>query len=265
MIHEKHTHLITGYIEGSLSETDRIQLQSLIDQGEIDILDLVDLERIYKQVGSIDVPEPGQRVHNNFYRFLDHTINDQTKNTSHFNPINKFLNSRSAWSFAAAAACLLIGILIGDLWNPVSDRDEKIDLLSSEVTQMREVLMISLLQNESPVERLRAVNISQQIPETDNRLVEALLNTLNNDTNVNVRIAAINALVDRGENPFVRKGLIESISSQTSPLVQIALADAMITLQASDSATEFELLLAKNDQMDSSVRTKLENTIMALK
>lgn len=265
MIKEKHSHLVTGYLDGTLSEVDRIQLQHLIDKGEIDILDLVDLERIYKHSGSIVVPEPGQRVHDRFYRFIEIEKSNLEKTTSPFWGGKFQLGSSSWFSYAAVAASLILGIMIGDYWNPVSNRDDKIDLLSEEVTQMREVLMISLLQNDSPVERLRAVNLSQQIPETDDRLVEALLNTLNNDRNVNVRVAAINALVDRGANPSVREGLIESISNQTSPLVQIALADAMITLQASDSATEFERLLAETEGMDASVRIKIENTILALK
>jgi hypothetical protein len=266
MIDDKYISLVTEYLEGTLSETDRIQLQSLIDRNEIDILDLVDLERIYKQAGSLEVPEPGQRVHDRFYRFLEeseHSKSTQSPNKSLLIP--KLSKNKVWFNYLAIAASLVVGIFIGDIWNPMSDQDEKIDLLSAEVTQMREVLMISLLQNDSPVERLRAVNISQQIPETDNRLVEALLNTLNTDSNVNVRVAAINALVERGGDPSVRQGLIESISSQTSPLVQIALADAMITLQESEAVMEFEILLAQTDQMDASVRTKLENTILALK
>lgn len=265
MINEKYTDLVTGYLEGTLSEVDRVQLQNLIDTGEIDILELVDLERIYKYSGSIETPEPGQRVHDRFYRFLESEQSPMGKLAS-INFGGKLHLSPSKWfTYAAIAASLIIGIMIGDFWNPVSNSDEKIDLLSKEVTQMREVLMISLLQNDSPVERLRAVNLSQEIPETDDRLIEALLNTLNNDRNVNVRVAAINALIERGTNPTVRKGLIDSISNQSSPLVQIALADAMITLQASDSATEFERLLAETEEMDASVRTKLENTILALK
>lgn len=265
MISDKHIHLVTGYIEGSLSETDRIQLQSLIDRGEVDILDLVNMEKVYKQIGSIEVPKPGQRVHDNFYRFLDAQVKEQRSKSTGSGFKQTLSRIQPLWSYVVAAACLVIGIFIGDLWNPFSDNEGKIDQLSTEVTQMREVLMISLLQNDSPVERLRAVNISQQISKTDDRLVEALLNTLNNDTNVNVRVAAINALVDRGTDPLVRKGLIQSIAHQSSPLVQIALADAMITLQAPDSAIEFERLLAETDQMDESVRLKLENTILALK
>ena len=265
MNQDLHINLVTSYLDGTLSEADRQQLQSLIDSGEIDVLDLVDLEKIYRDAGSIKVPEPGPRMHDRFYAMLDkETRNQPTKRSSKHGSLTN-LHFPSWFQYAAVAATLLVGVLIGDLFAPFSDRDERIDLLSSEVTQMREVLMISLLQNDSPVERLRAVNISQQIPTSEDRVIEALLHTLNTDSNVNVRMAAVNALVERGNNPEVRRGLIESITLQDSPLVQITLADAMIALQEPSAAPEFEKLLAVSDQMDANVRTKLENTILTLK
>ncbi len=266
MIQDEYLELVTGYLEGTASDIDRIQLQALIDAGKIDVLDLVEMERLYKSCCDFDTPEPGQRVHDRFYSMLD---NEQIKmNKLKSNSPITFIGTHNwnSWMQAAAAAALLIiGLLIGDKFTPFSNQDTKMDQLSSEVAQMREILMISLLQNDSPVERLRAVNISQQIPNTEYRLVEALLNTLNYDSNVNVRVAAVNALIDRGYEPSVRKGLIESIPNQNSPLVQIALADAMLILQEPQAVIYFENLLVNSNDMDSGVRTKLENTILALK
>ena len=263
MNQELHINLVTGYLDGTLSEADRQQLQSLIDSGDIDVLDLVDMEKIYRDAGSIDVPAPGPRMHDRFYAMLDKESKKQPVPRISKNGLHN-IHFPSWLQYAAVAATLAVGVLIGDLFAPFSDRDERIDLLSSEVTQMREVLMISLLQNDSPVERLRAVNISQQIPTSEDRVVEALLHTLNTDSNVNVRMAAVNALVERGNNPEVRRGLIESIAQQQSPLVQITLADAMVALQEPSAAPEFEKLLAVSDQMDTNVRTKIENTILTL-
>ena len=264
MNQELHINLVTGYLDGTLSEADRQQLQSLIDSGDIDVLDLVDMEKIYRDAGSIDVPAPGPRMHDRFYAMLDKESKKQPAPRTSKQGFHNILHFPSWLQYAAVAATLVIGVLIGDMFAPFSDRDERIDLLSSEVTQMREVLMISLLQNDSPVERLRAVNISQQIPTSEDRVVEALLHTLNTDSNVNVRMAAVNALVERGNNPEVRRGLIESIAQQQSPLVQITLADAMVALQEPSAAPEFEKLLAVSDQMDTNVRTKIENTILTL-
>lgn len=266
MIQDEYLDLVTGYLEGTASDIDRIQLQALIDAGKIDVLDLVEMERIYRTCCDFDTPDPGQRVHDRFYSMLD---NEQRKMNS-LKPGNSMsvagVRISQIWmQIAAAAAILVLGLLMGDRFTPFSNQESKIDHLSAEVAQMREILMISLLQNESPVERLRAVNISQQIPTTESRLVEALLNTLNFDANVNVRVAAVNALIERGYDPDVRKGLIESIPKQNSPLVQIALADAMLILQEPQAVSHFENLLVNSNDMDSGVRSKLENTILALK
>ena len=128
---------------------------------------------------------------------------------------------------------------------------------------MREVMMLSLLDNDSATERLKAVNISTDVKSADNRITEALLKTLNNDPNVNVRLAAIEALLHHASNPMAREGLVNAITVQESPIVQAALADAMLILQETKSIEEFRKLLDRNG-LDQGVRDKLQTTITAL-
>lgn len=264
---EKYIDLITGYFQGRLNAAENEQLQMLLEEGKVDISELIELQKVYNEMEILKVPEPRARVRQNFYSMLDKEKAKQAQakglNERISEWIHRVKSSFELRNLGYATAIFMIGILMGDLLNPISNREDKIDRLSSEVSQMREVMMISLLENDSPVERLRAVNISNQIPSSGNRTIDALFHTLNNDTNVNVRIAAVNALAERGSNPEVRSGLVNSIVRQKSPLVQIALADAMIELQERRAVEEFEILLARDD-MDTSVRNKLENTILAL-
>jgi len=267
MKHEDYSELITDYLRGTLSEAGQQQFRMLVEEGRLDISEIIEMEKMYRELGTIPVPEPGNRMQQRFYAMLDQEKAAlEASSTETGKPrdwlqsvINSFRSPASAW----ALGMLLVGLLAGDLFTPFSNRDNKIERLSSEVYQMREILMISLLENDSPVERLRAVNVSHQIPAADTRVAEALLNTLNNDTNINVRIAAVDALVERGSSAFVRQGLVSSISRQESPLVQIALADAMIELQERSAVGQFRLLL-EQETMDPNVRHKLENTIIAL-
>jgi hypothetical protein len=266
---EEHIDLITGYLQGTLNAAENERLQILLEEGKVDISELIELQKVYNEMEILKVlePEPGSRIRQNFYSMLEKekAKQAQAKSITEWATewIHRVKSGFELRNLGYATAIFMIGLLFGDLLNPISNREDKIDRLSSEVSQMREVMMISLLENDSPVERLRAVNISNQIPSSGNRTVDALLHTLNNDTNVNVRIAAVNALSERGSNPEVRSGLVNSIVRQESPLVQIALADAMIELQERRAVEEFEILLARNN-MDSSVRDKLENTILAL-
>ncbi|WP_234567842.1 HEAT repeat domain-containing protein [Rhodohalobacter sp. 614A] len=265
MIDEKYIDLVTGYLQNDLNPDQKNKLEELIESGEIDLLDLKEMEMMYGKMSSIDIPQASPAMHDRFYAMLEKEKQTQSVSWSH--KLNTWMDqqkNRFELRYVVyAAAIFLAGIFLGDLYAPFSKQDDQIDQLSAEVSQMREVMMISLLDNSSPMERLKAVNISTEIQSADDRIVNALLKTLNNDTNVNVRVAAVEALTAHAANPSVRTGLINSIANQESPIVQAALADAMLALQEKQSVDEFKKLLAK-DELDMNVRNKLENTIAAL-
>ena len=100
--------------------------------------------------------------------------------------------------------------------------------------------------------------------DADGQVVEALLATLNNDPNVNVRLMTLEALAQVAvRNASVREGLVHSIMEQESPLVQAALADVMLKLQEKRSVQPFRKLLQQKD-LNVQIRTKIEQTITKL-
>ena len=82
-------------------------------------------------------------------------------------------------------------------------------------------------------------------------ITKALFSTLNSDTNVNVRLSAIEALANYTEISEVREGLIASIIHQKSPMVQIALADLMVKLQEKKAVKSFKKLIKEKDVNES--------------
>jgi hypothetical protein len=91
----------------------------------------------------------------------------------------------------------------------------------------------------------------------------ALLQTLNSDSNVNVRLAAIESLTNYVDNPMVRQGLVQSIPNQESPLLQITLANLMVALQEKASIEPFRQLL-KEKQLDTTVKKRIEKSIQSI-
>jgi hypothetical protein len=61
------------------------------------------------------------------------------------------------------------------------------------------------------------------VEQSDEGTLEALLRIVSSDRNINTRLAAIDALHLLPDYPLVRQELVQSISEQTSPLVDIAL------------------------------------------
>ncbi len=164
---------------------------------------------------------------------------------------------------ASIAAVFLAGLLLGLLYPGRGTHDQQIRQIAAEVHDLREMMMISLLDETSAAERLRAVNISMEIPSPQDHVIFALVQTLHFDPNVNVRVAAVDALVHHGSHPMVREELVRAITRQPSPMVQIALADAMISLQEPRAAREFQKLL-EQEEMEEPVRDKIEQTLLVL-
>jgi len=73
----------------------------------------------------------------------------------------------------------------------------------------------------------------------------------------------VEALKKWGENESVRRGLVNSISSQDSDVVIIALADAMVELGLQNSKQEFENIINERE-LNINVKQKLESTIAML-
>ena len=149
-----------------------------------------------------------------------------------------------------------------DAPQPVSDR-QQLAALSTQVHEMREMMMLSLLQNPSASERMRGVSYTSDIKNVNPGMADALLATLNNDPNVNVRLTTLEALTHFANDPRVREGLVQSILQQDSPLVQSALADVMLKLQEKRAVKSFKKLLKQKD-LNGMVKTKIEQTISRL-
>ena len=97
----------------------------------------------------------------------------------------------------------------------------------------------------------------------DEKVIDALFSTLNNDANVNVRLVALEALTQFATNAVVREGLVKSLAVQDSPMVQVALADVMVKLQEKGSVKALRKLLNK-EGLNDLVKNKIEQTIKDL-
>jgi hypothetical protein len=122
---------------------------------------------------------------------------------------------------------------------------------------MRQMLTLSLLQQQSATERLRGVNWTAQIDQPGNEVVAALLDTLLHDPNVNVRLAVIDALHRFSDRAEVRRGTKQAITDKTSPLLQVAVIDFMVDTRDPEAPALFRSL-AQDTSVDESVRGRAQ-------
>jgi HEAT repeat protein len=128
---------------------------------------------------------------------------------------------------------------------------------------MKQVMMLSLLQDPSASQRIRAINYTEDIGNVNLKVISALFTTLNEDPNVNVRLATLDALIKLAGEPKVREGLVRSIDLQDSPLMQSAIADAMVKLQEKSSVQSLRNLLNKKG-LNQMVKVNIEKSISKL-
>lgn len=168
------------------------------------------------------------------------------------------------WQRWAAAASILVVGLIGGIFFQRSVLNPKTDVveLSNEVHELKQMMMLSLLENPASTERMKAVSYTEEVAVND-KMIDALFLTLNNDEDDNVRLVTVEALTKLAKHARVREGLVQSISKQTSPLVQVALADAMVSLQEKRSIKPFEKIL-KDQNTNAAVKEKLKESIKIL-
>ena len=206
----------------------------------------------------------------NFYAFLDQEIaKEKAARPSIWERLNEYLFERkrsvSMGQLAFAVLFLLIGIMLGSSMQEGKTPPQQMQATNDteEVEELRAQLVMSLIEQPSASKRLQAVNEVNKLSEITERIIQALLKTLNNDPNANVRLAALESLIQYVDLPQVRQGLATSIAHQDSPLVQIALADLMVRLQETGSIEEMKKLL-KRPEIDKTVKQKIEESILQI-
>lgn len=131
------------------------------------------------------------------------------------------------------------------------------------VQTMKKVLAFAQQPKTSASERIQAINQSYELDRVDEAITQLLINTLNFDANVNVRLAAGQALLRFENEPGVREALIQSLPIQTDPNVQITLIDMLVIIKEKRAVREMKQL-ARSQQAIEAVRVRAEEGINRL-
>ena len=250
--------LIAKYNEGLADPSEILHLELLIESGEVDLTRLRELARFDETIDRLKEPVPSKNLDRKFYDLL-------SKETSKANRFD-FSSWFTLQSWIPKLAVTMILIVIGFIGGTVLQKNSgggEVKELAQEVSGLKEMMMISMLEKESATDRLKAVSLSEEIQGPSKKVTEALFKTLNADPSVNVRLAALDALHHYAKSPAVREGLVRSIAQQESPLVQVALAELMVTMQEKSSVKELRKILGQKST-PKEVKQRIEESIKVL-
>lgn len=260
-MNEKYEQLVADYLAGSLDEEGKLRVEQLIANGEIELIEFKAIEQLHDELDVIATPAPSSDLSTGFYAMLEkEKAASRPFSFSAVEKLKAVFAELTMPRLVYACLLLIIGGFIGDQFGR---NESKLEELSAEMQDMRQMMMVSMLEGASTTDRIRAVNISAELPVADEKAIQALLFTLNNDKSVNVRVQTVEALSRWGDNEMVREGMVNAITNQDSEVVIIALADAVVSLGLKNSAKELEELL-KYKELDINVQQKLQTSIAAL-
>jgi hypothetical protein len=261
----------TEFLTDTLPQKERKEIADHLESCEECLREFEASGRIWNLMADYPQPEPSSNMKAGFEAMLS---NYKETVIAKKNPIREWLNKvREYWSVQAqprlafSLSLMAIGLIAGYLLHQPGESstayNKQIDSLSSQVSQIKQVMMLSLLKDPSASQRIQAVSYTDELSSVDFKVTNALFTTLNEDPNVNVRLATLEALVKLAGNPKVREGLVRSIDLQDSPLMQSAIADAMVKLQEKSSVKSLQRLLNKKD-LNKMVKINIEKSIQKL-
>jgi hypothetical protein len=243
------------YVIHRLEEPRKVQVAAHLDSCEACRAELAELQSLWSQLDDIPPAEPGRNQRARFDLMLE----------SYRRPPHSHIQRwrRPALQLVLAAAMLVLGIGIGYRMHPSNPPSPELAELRSELSDTRQMVALSLMQQQSATDRLKGVNWSYRLQEPSADVMRALLDTLMHDPNVNVRLATIDALRQFGNQPVVRRGLIEAMTRQESPMVQIALIDLAVDLHEKESVGTLREL-TQDQNLDPAVRDRAQKGLSEL-
>ena len=267
---DKYKELFTGWIDKDLPPAERVKLEQHLSDCPGCKEELAAMKELWREMGTIETPAPSAHMQVKFEAMLG-TFKEEAASKGNIwaelkEKLSQFWLVQPRLPMAYSLVIILISFACG-YWvfnmGKGGQQDKQLQALSSQVHELKQTMMLAMLENPSASERIKGVSYTSEIKHVDQQVIDALLATLNNDPNVNVRLSTLDALAQLAGHPEVRAGLIKSITEQDSPLMQSAIADVMLKLQEKRSVGEFKELL-KQKNLDHGVRNKIKETINSL-
>lgn len=239
---EKLESLIIDYIDNKLDPADRHTIeQELVANPEAYKLfeELKEVMRLMDRASSL---QPSLSSRAGFDDMLKNERASLKKGRTVFLP-------STFYRAAAAVALLVIGGGIGFWISRQNDQEARILAMEKEITRTKTLMMAMLENDQSASKRIQGINVAFDIRKADDEVVNALVKTMNEDTNSNVRLAALEALSRFKSEAGVRKALISSLSIQKDPVVQIALIRLLVEMKEKSVVDDLQRIVDDEESL----------------
>jgi len=220
----------SDFLTGEIDKTTRKEIEEHVTACGSCRDELESLSAIWTKLGVLPEEQPSDSVRTRFYTALEkhkQTLEKEKEGPSLGKLLDGWLErwapKRPVFQFSLALMLLIVGLTAGYFLRAGLQEGREIARLRQEVHQIRQIAEVSLLRQESLSERMRGIDVTSRVEQSAEGTLEALLRIVSSDTNINTRLSAIDALHLLPDYPLIQQDFVESLSEQTSPLVEIAL------------------------------------------
>lgn len=156
---------------------------------------------------------------------------------------------------AASIAIFILGSTFGIFLQNYNLNKSKISQLENKVNQLQEqVIFEKLNEDQTASEKIMAINYAYEKQNLEISFANLLINILNTDGNINVRLAALDALSNFTKDSFIHDNLLNSLNIQDDPRLQVGLINLISTLN-DDKSKETIIEFLNQDDIDPEVRS----------
>lgn len=225
---------IIDYLDGKGTVEERTKLEHELTQDAAANKLFEQLRQVMQAMDKVSVLEPSNKLKMEFGKALEQEIIAQKKTTKtvFFSPV--------MYRVAAGFVLVVAGLAVGYEINKNQERERELVELKHQVEENRRLMLAMMDNQQSASQRMVGVSVAYELETADAQIVQVLVKTLNEDTNSNVRLAALEALGKFSNEEVVRQSLINSLTTQKDPVVQIALIQLLVKMKEKGVLNQLE-------------------------
>ncbi|MBK5278927.1 MAG: HEAT repeat domain-containing protein [Bacteroidia bacterium] len=234
---EKLETMLIDYIDGKLDHADSLLVEQELAKNEAAATLYEQLCEVINVMEKATPIEPADSLRRDFDKFLKSEI-ERTGSTKPRGGSVFF--QTNVYRIAAGIVLVLLAVSIAYQVNKNNRQEQELVKLKTEMETTKQVMMAMLDNQQSASQRMVGATVAYKMETMDDEIVRALARSMNEDQNTNVRLAALEALSKFHQEPTVRGVLIESLSVQKDPVVQIALIQLLVQIKVKSVVKDLE-------------------------
>ncbi len=233
---------IIDYLNDEMSSSERTEFELLMQNDEKLRSSVSQYSQILKEVDVSPQSAPSAALQKNFDRFINSYaagLNEGPQISQSPKTFN--LMGRGFQQAAIFIIILGVGLLIG------------LNIKSGEIIDQyahQQDIMMDLLKAKSTSHRVRAVNMSHQMQDKSDDIINVLLQTAKEDESPHVRLAALDALSPYKELTNVKRVIMHAASQDDDASVQIAAIQLLKQMDHQDAIQTFDHIIQDRNALN---------------